>query len=111
MVKKYLSDCESASFLNIIQTKIIPNSNACIDAFIQQKPSVLFEQMKSLSKYQFDSFRAMIPGFYLDLWQEGLEHTDFTLKLCGAGGGGYILGIGTAETIRRLSDQYVIKSL
>jgi mevalonate kinase len=36
----------------------------------------------------------MIPEDYRPLWQKGLETGDFSLKLCGSGGGGFILGFG-----------------
>jgi mevalonate kinase len=34
----------------------------------------------------------MIPKRFLALWKKGLETNAYYLKLCGSGGGGYILG-------------------
>ena len=34
----------------------------------------------------------MIPAQFHDLWKKGLDTGDYYLKLCGSGGGGYILG-------------------
>jgi len=34
----------------------------------------------------------MIPEQFHTLWQNGIETNDYYLKLCGSGGGGYILG-------------------
>jgi mevalonate kinase len=34
----------------------------------------------------------MIPEQFHELWQKGIETNDYYLKLCGSGGGGYILG-------------------
>jgi mevalonate kinase len=34
----------------------------------------------------------MIPKLYRDLWKEGIDTNSYYLKLCGSGGGGYILG-------------------
>ena len=34
----------------------------------------------------------MIPQQFHEIWQKGLETNDYYLKLCGSGGGGYILG-------------------
>jgi mevalonate kinase len=34
----------------------------------------------------------MIPKLYRKLWKEGIESNSYYLKLCGSGGGGYILG-------------------
>jgi mevalonate kinase len=34
----------------------------------------------------------MIPSSFHQLWKKGIESNDYYLKLCGSGGGGYILG-------------------
>jgi mevalonate kinase len=34
----------------------------------------------------------MIPEQFLGVWQNGIDTNDYYLKLCGSGGGGYILG-------------------
>jgi mevalonate kinase len=34
----------------------------------------------------------MIPDNYKKLWKEGIDSNSYYLKLCGSGGGGYILG-------------------
>jgi mevalonate kinase len=34
----------------------------------------------------------MIPKKFHKLWASGIESNDYYLKLCGSGGGGYILG-------------------
>jgi len=47
---------------------------------------------KNLSKVVLKHFKPMIPNSFHQLWQEGIETNDYYLKLCGSGGGGYILG-------------------
>jgi mevalonate kinase len=34
----------------------------------------------------------MIPSNYHEIWKKGIESNAFYLKLCGSGGGGFILG-------------------
>ena len=34
----------------------------------------------------------MIPKNFHNIWAKGIESNDYFLKLCGSGGGGYILG-------------------
>ena len=34
----------------------------------------------------------MIPQSVVNIWREGLDSNIYSLKLCGSGGGGYILG-------------------
>jgi mevalonate kinase len=48
--------------------------------------------LKQLSAWQAEYFRPMISENVLELWQSGLESELYTLKLCGSGGGGFVLG-------------------
>jgi len=34
----------------------------------------------------------MIPSAFHQVWEQGLRTNEYYLKLCGSGGGGYILG-------------------
>jgi len=34
----------------------------------------------------------MIPKQFHEVWKNGIETNEYFLKLCGSGGGGYILG-------------------
>jgi mevalonate kinase len=52
----------------------------------------LFTNIKQLSKVVLGNFKPMIPQQFHQLWQKGLDTGDYYLKLCGSGGGGYILG-------------------
>jgi len=45
-----------------------------------------------LSKVVLKHFKPMIPDSFHHLWKQGIESNDYYLKLCGSGGGGYILG-------------------
>ncbi len=48
--------------------------------------------MKQLSKVVLENFKPMIPSAFHKLWKQGIDSNDYYLKLCGSGGGGYILG-------------------
>ena len=111
LVSKYMEDCNDAAFLARIRQQIIPLSNACIDAYIRQDAEALFKQMRQLSRYQAQDFRSMIPDVLFPLWEKGLDSAAFALKLCGAGGGGYMLGIGTATAIESIRCDYDVVEL
>jgi mevalonate kinase len=34
----------------------------------------------------------MIPQGFHELWKQGLDSEDYYLKLCGSGGGGFVMG-------------------
>jgi mevalonate kinase len=45
----------------------------------------------------------MIPVHMRNVWKKGIETDDYYLKLCGSGGGGYILGF--AEDFDKVKEQ------
>ena len=51
-----------------------------------------FGNVKNLSKVVLAHFKPMIPAAFHRVWEQGIQTNDFYLKLCGSGGGGYILG-------------------
>ncbi|MGM0647046.1 MAG: mevalonate kinase family protein [Bacteroidota bacterium] len=67
-------------------------TNNAINSLISADSSSFFRQLKTLSQYQYQHFKPMIPSDYVALWEQGLSSDDFYLKLCGSGGGGFLLG-------------------
>ncbi len=61
----------------------------CVDAY--RSGQTLFEQVKSISRLQFESLQVLIPASMRTWWAETLTTDDLAMKLCGAGGGGYFL--------------------
>jgi mevalonate kinase len=54
--------------------------------------SSLFRNIKTLSSLVLNNFEPMIPDAFHDVWKNGIETNEYYLKLCGSGGGGFILG-------------------
>ena len=48
----------------------------------------------------------MIPKKFLKLWKKGLSTNDYIFKLCGSGGGGFLLGftLDIKKTFKTLKD-------
>jgi mevalonate kinase len=66
--------------------------NFAIEGLSKGDTSNLFHHLWLISKFQWDFFPEMIPTQMRGIWTKGLESGDFVLKLCGAGGGGFLLG-------------------
>ena len=62
------------------------------DGFRKMLNEKFIKYTNKLSKIVFDNFKPMIPNKYHSLWKKGIENDSYFLKLCGSGGGGYILG-------------------
>ena len=93
LVHLFLEKCKDRSFLNQELQNLIGATNSCIHTFLEGSVGPLVDNFKRLSEVQFASLKPMIPGLFQSLWQKGLEEEKFFLKLCGAGGGGFLLGI------------------
>jgi mevalonate kinase len=92
MVNIFMNKMKKEGFRKMISEDFAKYTDACIDDFLHGNVKSLFGNVKSLSKVVLDNFKPMIPKAFHNLWQQGLETNDYYLKLCGSGGGGYILG-------------------
>ncbi|MFA5620775.1 MAG: mevalonate kinase [Weeksellaceae bacterium] len=92
MVQIFFEKLKHEGFRNTLKEEFIKYNNACIDAFVKGDLNPLFTNLKKLSTWAFLNFKPMIPQRLLDAWQYGIQTNAYYLKLCGSGGGGYILG-------------------
>ena len=92
MINIFMENMKKDGFRNMLKTQFVKHTDACIDDFLKGDVKSLFGNVKQLSKTVLRNFKPMIPASFHELWQQGLESNDYYLKLCGSGGGGYILG-------------------
>ena len=87
------SQKEHASFLQSAIQQLTKINRAAISSYIADDRIALFGQFDSISKIQYDFFGEMIPDHFREIWKTGLDSNKFRIKLCGAGGGGVLMGI------------------
>jgi len=92
MVNIFMNKMKNEGFRKMISEEFSATTDACIDDFLQGNVKSLFGNVKSLSKIVLTNFKPMIPDAFHKVWEKGLSTNDYYLKLCGSGGGGYILG-------------------
>lgn len=92
-VKIYLKKCEEAQYESFLTKYLFPESNKAIQEYAKGDGRELFHSIHNISVIQEEYFSEMIPAEFQKIWRYGLESHDYKLKLCGAGGGGFILGI------------------
>jgi mevalonate kinase len=93
LVRLFFEKRKDEAFNDICTKVLIPTTNKCVTSFLEGDVESLLECSTKLSQFQYDNFSPMIPGLYKDLWKRGVDTGDYSLKLCGAGGGGLILGL------------------
>jgi mevalonate kinase len=92
MVDLFFKSMKNKNYNKIIKEKFIKTTDDCVEDFLNGNFNSLFTNMKILSKVVLENFKPMIPKDFHQLWKKGIESDDYFLKLCGSGGGGYILG-------------------
>lgn len=92
MVSLFMNKMKNEGFRRMINEDFARYTDACIDDFLHGNAKSLFGNVKKLSKVVLANFKPMIPKAFHNLWQQGIDTNAYYLKLCGSGGGGYILG-------------------
>ena len=92
MVDLFFKSMKNKNYNKIIKEKFIKTTDDCVEDFLNGNFNSLFTNMKILSEVVLENFKPMIPKDFHQLWKKGIESDDYFLKLCGSGGGGYILG-------------------
>jgi len=92
MVSIFMENMKQESFRIMMKDQFINYTDACVDDFLSGNLKSLFTNMKQLSHLVLNNFKPMIPKEFHTLWKQGIDSNDYYLKLCGSGGGGFILG-------------------
>lgn len=92
MVSIFMNKMKNEGFRKMLSEEFVLHTDACIENFLQGDVKSLFGNVKSLSKVVLKNFKPMIPDAFHKVWEKGIKTNDYYLKLCGSGGGGYILG-------------------
>jgi mevalonate kinase len=92
MVRIFMENMKQEGFRKMLKDQFIKHTDACVEDFLKGDIKSLFRNTKQLSKVVLNHFKPMIPRQFHELWEKGIETNEYYLKLCGSGGGGYILG-------------------
>lgn len=85
---------EDVTFQTMITTQLLPAVHEVIKAYQSNQVATFELAFRQISQLQRAYFQPMIPLAFRQLWDEGLESGNYMLKICGAGGGGFILAYG-----------------
>ena len=66
---------------------------------IQQGNPISIADIRIISRYQLDYLSLMIPDGFRKHFLAGMSSCDFAFKLCGSGGGGYMLCYSTDDSV------------
>ncbi len=110
LVKLFEERYEEKKYRKKIEKEVVPAVESAIDAFVEGDWKEVGKRFKEISALQWKYFRPMITEEVMPYWEKGLESGDYSLKLCGAGGGGYMLGLTRdAAVLKKLGKHFPIE--
>ncbi|MCH2045484.1 MAG: hypothetical protein MK212_15310 [Saprospiraceae bacterium] len=87
-------------------------STKIIESYLGEKHETFLATLKHISKIQLEYMHEMIPQIFHKIWKTGLESDLYSLKICGAGGGGLILGFTSNwESTKQALGDYLIEKI
>ena len=92
MVNIFMEKLKEEGFRKMLKEQFTKYNDACIKSFLKGDIKPLFRNLKQLSNLLLENFSPMIPANFHDMWKKGIDSNAYYLKLCGSGGGGFILG-------------------
>ena len=109
LVNIFLEKSKDEYYAKHCQSELMPDNEDAIDFFLKGNEKALLEKMHSISHFQFKYFQEMIPDGFRKIWLDGLSSDLYKMKLCGAGGGGFFLGITKDfEATKKIISQYTL---
>ena len=92
MVSLFFENMKDEGFSKMMRNQFTTTTDNCVEDFLNGNIKSLFKNIKSLSSLVLNNFKPMIPNHFHELWKRGIDSNAYFLKLCGSGGGGYMLG-------------------
>jgi mevalonate kinase len=98
-VHSFLEDYDTDEQCKIDVHNYMELSDLLIKDFINLDKESFKQRMESLTKLQYLTFKKMIPRHVEKIWIDSIESKKYSVKLCGAGGGGFFLIYSPDERI------------
>lgn len=89
--------------------ELVSHNKSAIIAFLEGHWPNLMESCHQISSFQLKELSPLIPDKFREIWKEGLAGSTYKLKICGAGGGGFIMGVtADIDKTKTLLQQYIV---
>lgn len=92
MVGEFKKLCKQSQFKDKVHGELTSYTNNSIDSFLEEDTLKFYQNLDKLIQFQLDEMNFLIPSSFQKSITTGLDNGDYFLKICGAGGGGFMLG-------------------
>jgi mevalonate kinase len=92
LVRWFLDAQKTADFGGMLRQAYLPAHTQLMDAWGRADAVAFWPALHTISRLQIAHFTPMIPAGLREIWTANLQNPDIAFKICGAGGGGFLLG-------------------
>lgn len=105
MIQWFQAQAQKPDFFNLLKNRYLPDLEKTIGHWLAGELDLFLSKVAEISEFQFEHFSPLIPESVREIWARALaRHKNVHFKLCGAGGGGFVLGFAaTKEEVRFLA--------
>ena len=105
-IRYFLDQAKQPSFRQLLDNILLPANERAIRHTLAENYVQLLSDFHGISDFQLTHLPGLIPPDFQPLWEKSLRTDIYKLKVCGAGGGGFILGFTSdfPQTQALLSD-------
>lgn len=109
LIHWFLKQVEHPVMKEKLINELVEKNKSAINAFLEGHWPNLMESCHFISAFQLEELSPLIPDSFRDIWKQGLSGDVYKLKICGAGGGGFIMGVTKdIDKTKTLLQQYEV---
>ena len=109
LVRWFLDRSSNPPFAILLEDGYLPAHEALVQSWLSADAEHFWPNLQRVSQFQLDHFEPMVPDSFRSIWAESLENQQIFFKICGAGGGGFMLGFSkTLEPVHALTQHFQI---
>lgn len=99
LVQWFLEQSRTTEFMRLLEDELFPAHSLMLDGWQNGDLPLFWQGLGQVSAFQLNHFQPMIPGHLRTVWTQCLTNRHCLLKVCGAGGGGFVLGFAASKAI------------
>lgn len=99
LVQWFLAQTREKDFAQRLETMLFPAHADMLEAWQNGDNTRFWPALQQVSAFQFEHLPPMIPDTVREIWARCLTGTGIFLKVCGGGGGGFVLGFAASKDL------------